>query len=829
MTAAPSVVWRPNPGAQMAFLSCPVFEVLLEGNRGGGKTESLLIDFAREVGRGFADKWIGVLFRHTYKQLSDVIDKSRRLFKAAWPQAVFHQTGYYWLWPTGEKLLLRHFERDADYDDYHGHAYPWQGWEELTTWATPTGYKRMMSTCRSDLEGVPRRVRATCNPHGRGHNWIRERFRLPAWRSRIITDSRNEVGDLEPPRVAIFCPLSENRPLLDADPDYLQRVRAAARNESERKAWEEGSWDIISGGMFDDVWEPRVHVIEPFAIPGSWRIVRTFDWGSSAPFSVGWWAKSDGSVAYNRDGSVRHTVRGDVFRIGEWYGWKVGHPNEGLRMLATDIARGIIERERILGIEARVQPGPADSSIFDFSNGSGIADDMSRPVRLPDGRVVKGPEFVPADKSPGSRHKGWDTMRRLMRDAKPNADGTPRERPGFFLFSHCDQFQRTVPVLPRDEKDPDDVDTAAEDHIADECVVGETLVVTFDGAVPIRDLVGREGLVLSRCGSWSRYVGARQTLRDVPVVRLTFSDGSIVTCTPDHPFLTTKGWLPASAMAGESCYNGVAQRIRWSKEWSWPILSSSRRRVKSLMASATTFAARTFSVVERGFIELFGQLGMAQFQEAPIFTTSTKTGQTTESRTSNSCRRTSTYQFTIPESIEACPLSRETPRECGTGQPPDISGTKNSTSVFATGSRERLISRASLAEHLSAPRTSAQTDSVPTTARLRAVVRLALTIRNVAAWFAAAALLRIATMRRGHAAGSVLECLSVEPAGRSDVFCLTVPGTDSFCVAGGLVVHNTRYYVLDSTADAGDVLALQPEPRVIRTPRYVPGGRSWMG
>jgi hypothetical protein len=42
------------------------------------------------------------------------------------------------------------------------------------------------------------------------------------------------------------------------------------------------------------------------------------------------------------------------------------------------------------------------------------------------------------------------------------------EDPGMFIFSNCTQFIRTVPVLPRDQKKTDDVDTEAEDHIGDE-------------------------------------------------------------------------------------------------------------------------------------------------------------------------------------------------------------------------------------------------------------------------------------------------------------------------------------------------------------------------
>ena len=40
---------------------------------------------------------------------------------------------------------------------------------------------------------------------------------------------------------------------------------------------------------------------------------------------------------------------------------------------------------------------------------------------------------------------------------------------GLFVFSTCRHFIRTVPSLPRDSRDMEDLDTTAEDHIADAC------------------------------------------------------------------------------------------------------------------------------------------------------------------------------------------------------------------------------------------------------------------------------------------------------------------------------------------------------------------------
>lgn len=463
-------VWIPQAGSQQAFLaSKPIFEVLYEGTRGPGKTDALIMDFCQDVGKGFGSDWKGVLFRRTFPELGDVIAKSKKWIPQIWPRARFNEAAHTWSWPTGEMLLLRHFKRDDDYWSYHGHAYPWIGWEELTTWAMPGGFLRMQSCCRSTNPLVARRarVRSTTNPYGPGHNWVKHRYRLPAWRSRPICDAVGDDGKPEPPRMAIHGNIRENQILLKADPSYIDRIRAAARNKAELAAWLDGSWDIVAGGMFDDMFDARVHVVAPFRIPHSWRIDRSFDWGSSAPFSVGWWAQSDGGDVRLADGRVRSTVRGDLFRIAEWYGWN-GKPNEGSRMLASKIAEGIVEREKAMGLLGRVKAGPADGSIFDSENGNCIAVDMLKRVRLRDGSEHRGVQWVRADKSPGSRKAGWEKVREALNNALPNEDGSPRERPGLYVFKTCDQWQRTVPVLPRDDKDPDDVDTDAEDHIADE-------------------------------------------------------------------------------------------------------------------------------------------------------------------------------------------------------------------------------------------------------------------------------------------------------------------------------------------------------------------------
>lgn len=467
---APGVAWVPQPGAQVNFLQCPLREVLLHGPRGSGKTDPLIMDFAQDVGKGYGDIWRGILFRKTYPQLGDVVAKSHRWFKKIFPAATFNWSRMAWIFPTGETLLFRHMAKPDDYWNYHGHEYPWQGWEELSAWSDDQCYTRMFA-CNRASTNVPRRIRATTNPYGVGSNWIKERWRLAGqwWKTIVIPAVKDSEGEIiEHERAAIPGRLEENKILLETDKTYRASVRASASNTAMAKAWLLGSWDIIAGGMFDDVWT-RFNLWPDFDPPSNWYMDRSFDWGSSKPFSVGWWVESDGSDVQMRDGSWRSTVPGDLFRIREWYGW-TGKANEGNRMLTIDIAAGIVEREIAWGWRAgvpRINPGPADSSIFDVVNGNSYAMDMEKPVRIGD-QYYDGVSWTEADKRPGSRKMGWGMIRQMMKNARRPKNG-PREYPGLFVVGeHCPQFLRTVLSLPRKEDDLDDVDTNAEDHIGDE-------------------------------------------------------------------------------------------------------------------------------------------------------------------------------------------------------------------------------------------------------------------------------------------------------------------------------------------------------------------------
>ncbi len=417
--------WIAQPGSQVAFLSCPVFECLLQGTRGGGKTDALLMDFAREVGKGYGAAWRGAIFRLTYPQLADVVSKSKRWFHLIFPGAKFNESTYSWAFPGGEQLFFRYGVNADSYWNYHGHEYPWLGFEELTNWRTADFFEAMLSTCRSSVAGVPKRVRATTNPFGVGHGWVKERYKIG------VLPPGSLIGDGVRQRTQIRSTIWENSYLLAADPGYVDSLKKIS-DPNRRKAWLDGDWEIHVGSFLEAVWDPSRHVVNPFYIPSSWRVWKGFDWGYGHPYAALW-------LAMNPDGVIY------VWR--ELYGYG-GRPNVGSREDAGTVAKkinAIEENDARNGYEYRANL--ADPAIFSPTGvgGPSVATAMRQ----------AGVKWIPAWNGKGSRINGAAEIVRLLAEDKLK------------FFSTCKHCIRTIPSLDPDPLNPEDVDSDEEDHLWD--------------------------------------------------------------------------------------------------------------------------------------------------------------------------------------------------------------------------------------------------------------------------------------------------------------------------------------------------------------------------
>ena len=463
-----NIVWQPykksadNSGSQDAFLSCPAREVILHGTRGGGKSDCLLMDFLQHVGQGYGSDWVGVIFRKSFPQLGDIIMRSHRWIPRIFPGAKYNGTDYKWTFPQGEVLMFSYLARETDYENWHGKQLPWQGYDELCNWSDLKIYEKMMTCCRSSNPDVPRKIRSTANPSGPGHNAVKRHFKIGEVADRKVFDIA------ETTRCGIFSRIEDNIALMSADPEYAMRLDALLEtNPVFYRAWRLGDWDVVAGGAFDDIWDPTIHVVDPFHFPSSWHIDRSFDWGSSAPFACLWHAESDGSEFDLRTGfSVISTTpqeyrrcypKGTLFTFAEWFG--ANERAEGLRMTNHDIARGIKDREEFW--EDHVEEGPADSAIFDVVNNTSIAEEMQ----------AVGVRWDRANKQPGSRINGFQVMRNMLLASTRR----PMEDQGWFLVrTHsrfpgygCPKLIEQLPTLTRDEKNIEDVNSDQEDHLYD--------------------------------------------------------------------------------------------------------------------------------------------------------------------------------------------------------------------------------------------------------------------------------------------------------------------------------------------------------------------------
>ena len=427
-----------------------VFEVVYGGARGGGKTDGALGDFALHE-RRFGPAARGLLVRRMRVALEPTIARARQIFRGAhWREAKSR-----FEWPSGAVLYFRYLGSDADADLYQGHDYSRVYVEELTQFAAPLAVDKLKATLRS-AAGAECGFRATCNPGGPGHNWVKARYIDPG-PYRVMRETFADPFTGERRRLSrVFIParVADNPKLLANDPDYVSRLAQSGSAELVR-AWLEGDWNVIDGAFFD-AWSAR-NIIRPFAVPDWWTRVRSFDWGYAAPFSVGWWAVA-GEDHPLPDGPL--IPRGALIRYREWYGAAKGpgaRANQGLRLDAEAIAAGILERERAPdwgGGGERITHAAADPSIFRQDGGPSIGERLRR----------AGVHFRPADNTRVGRAgalSGWDQVRARIK-------GTPDAGPMLYVFEICRDFIRTVPVLQHDPHRLEDLDTAAEDHIADE-------------------------------------------------------------------------------------------------------------------------------------------------------------------------------------------------------------------------------------------------------------------------------------------------------------------------------------------------------------------------
>ena len=427
------IVFTPNEGPQTEFLAASEREVLYGGAAGGGKSQALLADPLRYFNNS---AFVGLLLRRTNDELRELVWKSKELYPKAYPGAKFQEKASQWIFPSGARLWMTYLERDDDVLRYQGQSFSWIAIDKLTQYPSPFAFNYLRSRLRTTDPDLPVYVRATTNPGGPGHMWVKKMFIDPAPSNTafdardletneplVYPDTHEKAGQSLFQRRFIPASLKDNPYLFD---EGTYEANLLSLPENQRRQLLEGDWAVADGAAFPE-FSQKYHVIEPFDIPPDWRRFRSADFGYSSHSAVHWFAidpNYETLIVYRELYLSKHTGR--------------------------DLAKAVMEAE----MGDKVQYGVLDSSCWHNRGqiGPSIAEEM----------ISMGCRWRPSDRSNGSRVAGKNRLHELLKID----DHT--DLPGIQFFNTCRQIIADLPTIPSDPKGSDDIDPRyASDHAYD--------------------------------------------------------------------------------------------------------------------------------------------------------------------------------------------------------------------------------------------------------------------------------------------------------------------------------------------------------------------------
>lgn len=422
-----TIGFKPNPGPQSRFLSATELEVLYGGAAGGGKSFAMIADPMRYFEN---PNFVGLLLRRTNDELRELIRETQKIYPIIFKGAQFQAQKSMWKFPSGAEFWITYLDRDDDVLRYQGQSFCWIGIDELTQYSTSYAYTYLKSRLRTSDPELKKHLsmRATTNPGGPGHQWVKKMFVDPQIPGKPFwaTDENGEVllypddpkyGDLagKPLNKRLFIPakLMDN-PYLHDDGTYERNLLGLP--EDQRRKLLDGDWSVVEGAAFPE-FNPKIHVIEDREIPDHWQRFRAGDYGYGSYSAVLWFAIEPGSNQL--------VVYREIYKS---------------KVTGIDLAYLVMSAER----NEKVKYGVLDSSVWHERGnyGPSIAEEM----------ISKGCRWRKSDRGNGSRIAGKNRLHELLK-VDPYTG-----RPGIVFFESCRQIIADLPMIPSDPDGGEDID-----------------------------------------------------------------------------------------------------------------------------------------------------------------------------------------------------------------------------------------------------------------------------------------------------------------------------------------------------------------------------------
>jgi Terminase large subunit, T4likevirus-type, N-terminal len=422
--------------------------LMLDGGRGSGKTNGMLFNSLRHC-ELHGDRAHVLFVREHLRAMGELEDELGALILQAYPKSRQNRQDHTIRLPGNGLIEFAPLGGQEDYNKLQGRSFSLINCDEFGNMATSKYVMLLQSNLRAGQ--IPTRQALAANPGGRLHSVITQKWlqKAPPW-------TIFEIDGVK----WIRCPGTwlDNRENLPAD--YPKRLLAAAGNDKElAKAWLDGRWDILKGSMFADVLDPNDMLDSgQLGFDHTQRNVVKYvagDWGQAAPtvaFSCAKLLAPQGRFPRNS------IVLLDEYHTADPTDLSVGIPT----------APGRVAEEIINMQDRTFGKGQGRQGYFDQSRGLGVDETLLGLFR------AHGLNFL---LPPKSRTQGWSLLRELMFNAH-----TKNGKPGFWATERCSGFWATAPSCPRDERNPEDLDTRSTDHWLDGArysVTGGALLVPW--------------------------------------------------------------------------------------------------------------------------------------------------------------------------------------------------------------------------------------------------------------------------------------------------------------------------------------------------------------
>jgi hypothetical protein len=371
-----------------------------------------------------------MVFRKNLDDLQDFIAKSFEIYPYLDPEmgtSGWHEKEKYWRFTSGATVEINHLADPRSHEGFNGQEFASLLIDEIQ-FIPYEAYSFLLAQVRSKDPDFRRLLmsRCTANPGGPYGDWVRKHWKIdthPQGNTVFSEEVKLPDGRSVPVTRAFVRSFLKDNPYLDPDGTYEARLRSTMSPE-EVRMFMDGDFDCVAGAFFSYLLKNNIHFVQSHAIPPTWDMIHSTDWGSSAPACTLWGARDPDGRVYIIDELHRPGITGRTYGEAMKEKYKLQKWSPDHRWRVEDFW-GVIDTQAMdrYGSEATAAAGIMEH----------------------------GFRIFPADKNPGERAVGINQIKeRLLLDryGKPQlvifADRCPK------LVTALKAIMSRAPVDPED-------------------------------------------------------------------------------------------------------------------------------------------------------------------------------------------------------------------------------------------------------------------------------------------------------------------------------------------------------------------------------------------